>query len=182
MYFAVAVNMLGMTRYSHIVAYNSEDLSFRKLSVAKAKKMITEGQLKGLLVGASEEEQFIPDTEGWNQTNIIIESSCRCYPFWSANQEIVNTMYSVVKKTITDAGESYTLVSNYCQRLDNLSANNIIELASITAVGGVRIVDGAVQIIAGVQIEDRRTSTEPIEVRNKSCATKNTKKKHRTVK
>lgn len=163
MLYAVSVMYLGYTRCQGVQALNSDTKEFLEITPAVAKRLIDQGQLKGLLWRDGEEGiEFYCDTEGWNQVNIPVKTSCGKFrPLLNDYPGVViNSMYTVVRVIDTDyRGRLYEIVSNKCCRV-KIAENNLRELAEITNVAGVWITDDGIKVAEGVKYEDRRAASK----------------------
>lgn len=171
MRFAVSVLMLGYTRLSGLVAYNSESREFEEITPAVARNMIEHKQIKGVKWKNNDDGgEFVVDTEGFNQKDIPIKTAVG--KFRSMVNEnytglTVVSMYTVVRVIETDyRGRLYEVVSNKCARV-KIAEENLIELAKITNVAGVIIEDNHVEVCEGVVFEDRRQSAKETAVEAK---------------
>lgn len=171
MRYAVSVLMLGYTRLSGVVAYNSESREFEEITPAVARNMIEHKQIKGVKwKNNNDGGEFVVDTEGFNQQDIPIKTAVGKF------RSMVNdngsgltavSMYSVVRVLETDyRGRLYEVVSNKCARV-KIAEENLIELAKITNVAGVIIEDNHVEVCDGVEFEDRRQSAKETAVEAK---------------
>ena len=76
MRYAVSVMMLGYTRLSGLVAFNSETKEFEEITPAVARNMIEHKQIKGVKWKNNDDGgEFIVDTEGFNQKDIPIKTA-----------------------------------------------------------------------------------------------------------
>ena len=164
MYIASCLMNLGYTRVQGVQVYNTCDKSFPLITPARARKLIDSGELKGILWVKNAETdalEFIPDKEGWNLSNIVVQSGLT-HRLWkeTVGQAIQNSIYSVVR-VIEDGDKAlYEVISNSCQRI-KLTDVQLVGLADITEVGGVIINDGEIRVLDGVIIEKRQpTVTE----------------------
>lgn len=160
MRFAVSVLMLGYTRLSGLVAYNSESREFEEITPAVARNMIEHKQIKGVKWKNNDDGgEFVVDTEGFNQQDIPIKTAVGKFRSMVNNNYsglTVVSMYSVVRVLETDyRGRLYEVVSNKCARV-KIPEENLIELSKITNVAGVIIKDNHVEVCDGVIFEDRR--------------------------
>ena len=171
MRYAVSVLMLGYTRLSGLVAYNSESREFEEITPAIARNMIEHKQIKGVKWKNNDDGgEFVVDTEGFNQQDIPIKTAVGKF------RSMVNdngsgltaiSMYSVVRVLETDyRGRLYEVVSNKCARV-KIAEENLIELTKITNVAGVIIEDNHVVVCDGVEFEDRRQSAKETAVEAK---------------
>lgn len=171
MRYAVSVMMLGYTRLSGLVAFNSETKEFEEITPAVARNMIEHKQIKGVKWKNNDDGgEFIVDTEGFNQKDIPIKTAVgkfRSMVNDNGTGLASNSMYTVVRVLETDyRGRLYEVVSNKCARV-KIAEENLIELAKITNVAGVIIEDNHVEVCDGVEFEDRRQSAKETAVEAK---------------
>lgn len=162
MHIAVAVMMLGYTRTQGVVAFNSETKSFDLATPARARKMIDDKDLFGIKWRKNDSDmvEFYPDQEGWSQDDIMILSGLTYRPMLNdvPGVDVMNTMYSVSKVIRKNGKNMYEVVSNTFQRLV-LTEEQIVELANITVVAGVRIENGIIKPCDGLPVEQANTDT-----------------------
>ena len=123
--------------------------------------------------------EFYPDKEGWNQSDIMVLSGLSYRPMINdvPGMEIMNTIYSVSKIVYGNGKNTYEVVSNTFQRL-TLSEEQLVELARITVVAGVRIENDVVKPYEGLPVERVETKTEE---KTTVKIEKNTVKKKSTI-
>ena len=159
MYIATCIMALGYTRTNGIIAYNQSDKSFPLLTPARAKKMIDDGELKGVLWTKnpdSEQLEFVPDKEGWNLGNIMVLSGLTYRPWHeTVGETIQNSIYSVVRIFKDNDRTLYEVVANTFQRI-SLNAVQLIELSNITDIGGVIIDNEDIRALDGVIVEKKQ--------------------------
>ena len=162
MYIAVAVMMLGYTRTQGVVAFNTETKAFDLATPARARKLIDDGKLYGLKWKKNDSDmtEFYPDLDGWNQEDIMALSGLSYRPMINdvPGMEIMNTIYSASKIIYGNGKNTYEVVSNTFQRL-TLSEEQLVELAGITVVAGVRIENGIIKPCDGLPVEQANTDT-----------------------
>ena len=96
-------------------------------------------------------------------------------------EQNVNSIYTVVRIIDTDyRGRLFEVVSNTCQRI-KVTEEILRGLNDITVVAGVRIGDD-IEVLDGVEYEDRRESKTEEKTGARKSTTNNTKKKPITVK
>lgn len=165
MYYATSIMMLGYTRINGVQAYNSATREFNELTPALAKKLISQGDLVGILWKNNEEGgEFICDVENWNQQNIPVRTACGKFrPLLNdVPGQPVNTMYTLVRVLDTDyRGRLFEVVSNTCARI-KLTESQLRGLNEIQPIAGVWISDLEIKWNAQVAYEDRRTVIDEI--------------------
>lgn len=163
MKYAVSVLMLGYTRIQGVVCFDSDTKEFLEITPAIAKRMIDNGQIKGLKWKNTDDGvEFVCDTENWNQQDIPVKTACGKFrPLLSDYPGVqINSMYAVVRILDTDyRGRLYEVVSNKCCRV-KITEENLIKLASITNVAGCWIMDNEVKVADGVIYENRMASAK----------------------
>lgn len=170
MYFATSIMMLGYTRINGVQAYNNVTREFNELTPAQARKLIEQGNLKGVLWKNNEDGgAFVCDVDGWNQQEILVRTACG--KFRPLVNDLpgrpINSIYTVVRVLDTDyRGRLFEVVSNTCARI-KIEEQNLRELAAITTVAGVWITDTGIDLAEDVVYEDRRaickaTDSEPL--------------------
>ena len=181
MHIAVAVMMLGYTRTQGVVAYNNETKAFDLATPARARKMIDDKELFGIKWRKNDSDmvEFYPDQDGWNQKDIMILSGLMYRPMINdvPGMEIMNTIYSVSKIIYGNGKNAYEVVSNTFQRL-TLSEEQLVELANITVVAGVRIENGIIKLCDGLPVEHVETKAKE---KTTVKTDKNTVKKKSTI-
>lgn len=159
MRYAVSVGYLGYTRCNNVCVYNPESRGFDDLTPAEARRFIDQKQLKGVLWRNGEEgPEFYPDTEGFNQKDIMIKSANKFRPMLKdvLAGNPVNSFFTVVRVLDTDyRGRLYEVVSNKYSRV-KVTEQNLRELNDITVVAGVWITDDEIEVCDGVQYENRK--------------------------
>ena len=96
-------------------------------------------------------------------------------------EQNVNSIYTVVRIIDTDyRGRLFEVVSNTCQRI-KVTEEILRGLNDITVVAGVRIGDD-IEVLDGVEYEDRRTLKNEEKTVDRKSTTNITKKKPITVK
>ena len=162
MHIAVAVMMLGYTRTQGVVGYNSDTKAFDLLTPALARKKIDNKEIYGILWRKNDSDmlEFYPDKEGWNQGDIMILSGLTYRPMITdiPGMEILNTIYAVSRIISENGKNSYEVISNTFQRLA-LTEEQLVELANITVVAGVRIENGIIKPCDGLPVEQVNTDT-----------------------
>lgn len=163
MRYAVSVGYLGYTRCNNVCVYNPESRGFDDLTPAEARRFIDQKQLKGVLWRNGEEgPEFYPDTEGFNQKDIMIKSANKFRPMLKdvLAGNPVNSFFTVVRVLDTDyRGRLYEVVSNKYSRV-KVTEQNLRELNDITVVAGVWITDDEIEVCDGVQYENRKADAE----------------------
>lgn len=158
MRYAVSVGYLGYTRCNNVCVYNPESRGFDDLTPAEARRFIDQKQLKGVLWRNGEDgPEFYPDSENFNQQDIMIKSANKFRPMLhdvlAGNP--VNSFLTVVRVLDTDyRGRLYEVVSNKYSRL-KVTEQNLRELNDITVIAGVWITDEGIKVCDGVQYENR---------------------------
>ena len=184
MFYVVSVMMLGYTRTHGLQVYDSSNRSFPEVTPATAKKLIAEGTLKGVTWKNNDDGGlFIPDVEGWNQCEVLVRTGCGKFRplLVDLPEQNVNSIYTVVRIIDTDyRGRLFEVVSNTCQRI-KVTEEILRGLNDITVVAGVRIGDD-IEVLDGVEYEDRRESKTEEKTGARKSTTNNTKKKPITVK
>lgn len=159
MKFAVSVSMLGYTRVNGLCVYDGRTREFLDLTPAEARDMIDKGEIKGVLHKKTEDGiVFMTDSEGFNQYDILIKSSnqYRSLNFEEIGSNILNSIYTLVRVIDTDyRGRAYEVVSTKHARI-KLSESELRELNSISPIAGCRISEENIEILEGVDYQDRR--------------------------
>ena len=162
MHIAVAVMMLGYTRTQGVVGYNTDTKAFDLITPALARKKIDNKEIYGILWRKNDSDmlEFYPDKEGWNQSDIMILSGLTYRPMLTdiPGMEILNTIYAVSKIIYENGKNTYEVVSNTFQRI-TLTEEQLVELANITVVAGVRIENGIIKPCDGLPVEQANTGT-----------------------
>lgn len=177
---------LGYTRVVGALCYSPQTREFNEFTTAIAKKMIKSKELLGVKwEDDANGGGFIPDEE-FGMTNLLVKSGVGKYrPLYNDIPEMpVNSMYVVTRVLDTDyRGRLFEVVNQKCQRV-KLNEEQIRKLADLTQVAGVRITDDDIEILDGIQYEDRRVhlssgknaGEEKKEVVKKASPAKSTKK------
>ena len=181
MHIAVAVMMLGYTRTQGVVGYNTDTKAFDLITPAMARKKIGDKEIYGIMWRKNESDmiEFYPDKDGWNQKDIMVISGLSYRPMIDdvPGMEIMNTIYSVSKIIYGNGKNTYEVVSNTFQRL-TLTEEQLVELANITVVAGVRIDNDIIKPCDGLPVERVETKTKE---KSTVKTDKNTVKKKSTI-
>ena len=169
MFYAVSIMSLGYTRINGVVAYNNNTYEFLEITPAVAKKLISNGQMKGLLWKNTEQSdqrfEFVCDKEGFNQQNILVKTACGkfrpLYNDYPGNH--INSMCSVVRVFENGSERKYEVISNTCFRI-TMNEKYLRKLAKIAYVSGVVIGEDEIKVCDGVVIQslDSETRLEAI--------------------
>lgn len=179
-YVGMAEIGLGYTRIAGLLVHDIVNRSFIEITPAAARKLIASKDLVAVKWD-EEAEHFVGDPE-WNASELLLKTGCGKFTRRVVKDETVNnSVYAVIKVCDTDEQRLYTIISNICQIL-TVPEQVIRELSPITQVAGVRVNADNIQILDGVEYEDRRTvKTEEKNIAKKP-ATDNAKKKQFTGK
>lgn len=149
---------LGYTRVVGALCFSPQTREFNEVTTAVAKRMIQNKELLGVKwEDDANGGGFVPDEE-FGMTNLLIKSGVGKYrPLYNdIPGEPVNSMYVVTRVLDTDyRGRLFEVVNQKCQRI-KLNEEQIRKLAELTQVAGVRITDDDIEILDGIQYEDRR--------------------------
>lgn len=159
MFYAVSIMSLGYTRINGVVAFNNATYEFLEITPAVAKKLINNGQMKGLLWKNSEHGvEFVCDKEGFNQQNIVVKTACGkfrpLYDDYPGN--INNCTCSVVRVFEKGEERQYEVVSNTCFRV-KMSEEDLRGLAKVVYIAGVVITADDIKVCDGVVIQKNAT-------------------------
>lgn len=162
MKFAVSVSMLGYTRVNGLCVYDGRTREFLDLTPAEARDLIDKGEIKGVLHKKTEDGIVFVTDDSFNQTDILIKSANK---YRSLNNEkigsdILNSMYTLVRVIDTDyRGRAYEIISSKHARI-KLSEESLRDLNNISIIAGCRISEDNIEILDGVEYQDRRKKKE----------------------
>lgn len=158
MKYVVSILMLGYTRISGAVVYDTSTREFDEITPNKLCKMIDNNEVVGIKYSRVAGELKFQNDETWCD-DIPIKTAVGKFRWLNnENTELENSSATLVKVINTDyRGTCYEIITNKCSRI-KLDKDGLIELNSIQKIAGLRFNESNEIVIDSRVIVENRTS------------------------